>query len=329
MHRLVSLRLASNFSKKNTFSLQSHPYKSVSGLTRPAYQDPVVGSSLTNPFHHFRPCQSHHSLSSGTTRGFLSNTLLVKQFLSSNTHLRVSSRGLNDFKVGYLRAQFRRGISGFGSGFNRKSWFHQLNANDAVFGLIVANVAVFMLWRIADRRFMVENFMISLDNIKSGRVHTMITSAFSHIDLEHIISNMIGLYFFGMNIGRTFGPEFLLKLYLAGAIGGSVFYLVHHALMASSSKGQGMSAFDPSRTPGLGASGAVNAILLLDIFLHPKATLYFDFIIPVPAMLLGIFLIGKDILRIIEGESNISGSAHLGGAVVAAIAWARIKKGRF
>lgn len=57
---------------------------------------------------------------------------------------------------------------------------------------------------------------------------------------------------------------------------------------------------DPSRTPGLGASGAVNAIMLLDMFLNPKATLYFDFIIPVPAMLLGIFLIGKDILRIIE-----------------------------
>lgn len=35
-----------------------------------------------------------------------------------------------------------------------------------------------------------------------------------------------------------------------------------------------------------GASGAVNAIMLLDIFLFPKATLYLEFIIPVPAILL-------------------------------------------
>ena len=127
-------------------------------------------------------------------------------------------------------------------------------------------------------------------------------------------------------IGRIFGPEYLLRLYLAGAMGGSVFYLVHHAFLA---KGQATRMMDPSRTPGLGASGAVNAIMLLDIFLNPKATLYFDFIIPVPAMLLGIFLIGKDILRIIEGNSHISGSAHLGGAAVAAIAWARLRRGRF
>ncbi|KAK9106791.1 hypothetical protein Syun_022802 [Stephania yunnanensis] len=65
----------------------------------------------------------------------------------------------------------------------------------------------------------------------------------------------------------------------------------------------------------LGASGALNAIMLLDIFLFPTATHYINFFIPVPAMLLG--------------SSQISGSAHLGGALVAALAWARIKKGWF
>lgn len=130
-------------------------------------------------------------------------------------------------------------------------------------------------------------------------------------------------------IGRNFGPEFLLKLYLAGALGGSLFYLVHHAFMHLQAKGQGMFSIDPSRMPGLGASGAVNAIMLLDIFLFPKATLYFDFIIPIPAILLGIFLISKDLLRIIKGDSEISGSAHLGGAAVAAITWAQLRKGRF
>ncbi|KAJ0571423.1 putative rhomboid protease [Helianthus annuus] len=121
--------------------------------------------------------------------------------------------------------------------FNRLSQFRRrLTTDGVIIGLIVTNVAVFLLWRVADRRFMMQNFMIQLDNFKSGRFHTMITSAFSHIEVGHIVSNMIGLYFFGKSIGYQFGPEFLLKLYLAGAFVGSVFFLVHHAFLAPSSK---------------------------------------------------------------------------------------------
>ncbi|CAH2036971.1 unnamed protein product [Thlaspi arvense] len=287
-------------------------------------------------------------------------------FASASGNKAAKSGNLVESRAGFFGSQFpKKGFEfqGF-SGSQRREWKHWLqglSANDVVLGLVAANAAVFVMWRVFDKQFMMNNFMvrpqsfynfierfsfqymlvlipdISLDNFTSGRIHTLITSAFSHIDVGHIISNMIGLYFFGtsveffsLTIARNFGPQFLLKLYVAGALGGSVFYLIHHAYMAASSpKGQGAFVRDPSRTPGLGASGAVNAIMLLDIFLHPTATLYFDFIIPVPAMLLGIFLIGKDILRITEGNSNISGSAHLGGAAVAAIAWARIRRGRF
>ncbi|KAB5553119.1 hypothetical protein DKX38_010430 [Salix brachista] len=331
MQRLLSLRNASsNLSKKltsNSSLLLSHPYKT---FTKPIhhYQNHSLSSSLT--IHSCRS-YSYHLLPDKVPRGFLS-----KHFLSilSNTHSRVSTKNLRDCKVGPLIARFSRGYSwsNLSLGSNRRGWrsrFNQLSADNVVLGLIIANAAIFMLWRIGDQKFMMENFMISLDNFRSGRVHTLVTSAFSHIDIGHITFNMIGLYFFGTNIARTFGSEFLLKLYLAGAIGGSVFYLLHHGYMALSSERQGMWVRDPSRTPGLGASGAVNAIMLLDIFLNPRATLYFDFIIPVPAILLGIFIIGKDVLRIMEGNSNISGSAHLGGAAVAAIAWARIKRGRF
>ncbi|GAV75309.1 Rhomboid domain-containing protein [Cephalotus follicularis] len=345
MQRLFSLKLASNVSRelRNTtspFSLvHSHPFKSISSLTKPT-QNQLMSSSLPHSFTHSHSWMSHNTLS-GKTHGFLSNPFLLKQFLLNlpRTHLRVPSKRLMDCKVPFFGAQFQRRIFHFDSGSRSyrgvwRSWFQRLTASEVILGLIVANVAVFMLWRIADQRFMVNNFTISLENFRSGRLHTLITSAFSHISTEHLVSNMIGLYFFGMSMGRNFGPEFLLKLYLAGAVGGSVFYLVHHAFLVLSSKGQRTFMNDPSTRPGLvyywnGASGAVNAIMLLDIFLNPKATLYLDFIIPVPAMLLGIFLIGKDMLRVIEGNSHVSGSAHLGGAAVAALAWLRIRRGRF
>ena len=105
---------------------------------------------------------------------------------------------------------------------------------------------------------------ISVDHILSGRLHTLITSAFSHRDAIHLFSNMIGLYFFGTSvrwikclslfdsvlssselfytnvlvfiaqIAQTFGPQYLLKLYLAGALTGSIFYLLYQAFIAPS-----------------------------------------------------------------------------------------------
>ncbi|EXC04464.1 hypothetical protein L484_019062 [Morus notabilis] len=166
------------------------------------------------------------------------------------------------YGVGAVGGEAMKGGGGGGAvGWWWRSWLRGLSPHDVVISLIVANVAIFLLWRLADPRFMYKNFTISVENFKSGRLHTLITSAFSHMDIDHILHNMIGLYFFGVH----------------------------------------------------GASGAVNAIILLDIFLFPKSTLYLNFFIPIPAILLG----------------DTPGSAHLGGGVVAAVAWARLRRGRF
>ncbi|XP_010531846.1 PREDICTED: RHOMBOID-like protein 12, mitochondrial [Tarenaya hassleriana] len=327
MHAMFSRRVIgfSNLTKslsKSTLPPQSrHHHDPFTSLPRPSHSRLLPSASSSSQASRFDPSLLWRSVS---TRGFL-----LKPF--GNAPLSLKLGNLGESRVGFFGSQFRRNGFGHGgfSGFQRRGWLQGLSPNQVVSGLIIANVGVFMMWRIFDKRFMVQNFMISLDNFTSGRLHTLITSAFSHIDAGHIISNMIGLYFFGTSIARTFGPQYLLKLYLAGALGGSVFFLIHQTFMAPSSKGGGAFTKDPSRAPALGASGAVNAIMLLDIMLHPTATLYIEFIFPVPAMLLGIFLIGKDVLRIIEGDSHISGSAHLGGAAVAAIAWARIRRGRY
>ncbi|KAK9106792.1 hypothetical protein Syun_022803 [Stephania yunnanensis] len=83
-----------------------------------------------------------------------------------------------------------------------RSWFP--SAEGTVWRLIAANAAVFMLWRVADPSFMRRNFTISVENFRNGRIHTLITAAFSHIEIEHLLSNMIGLYFFGNSIGINF-----------------------------------------------------------------------------------------------------------------------------
>ncbi|KAF5934087.1 hypothetical protein HYC85_030258 [Camellia sinensis] len=333
MQRLLSLKPASKLLQNhfnNTPSLQPICSKTLFSLLKTNPNHLHTYSSI-NQSHHFTTVshswRSQKSISE-KIYGFVSNPVPVRELLPSSL-LKGSGKGVFDNRVGFLRTQLpKRGFEINIQAQRRvwQSWLQRLTPDSVVLGLILTNIAVFMLWRITDQQFMLKNFTISVENFKSGRVHTMVTSAFSHIDIGHLVSNMIGLYFFGVNIGRVFGPEFLLKLYFSGAVVGSIFYLVHHAFIAPSSKNERNWRINPSSIPGLGASGAVNAIMLLDIFLFPKNTLYLEFIIPVPAILLGIFLIGKDILRILEGDSQISGSAHLGGAVVAAIAWARIRK---
>lgn len=43
----------------------------------------------------------------------------------------------------------------------RRSWLRQYGSSEVVYGLIIANTAVFMLWRIADPKFMANNFTVS------------------------------------------------------------------------------------------------------------------------------------------------------------------------
>ncbi|PQQ18792.1 hypothetical protein Pyn_24733 [Prunus yedoensis var. nudiflora] len=345
MQRLVSLKLASTFPKKLSNSSTTtttttssifyfQPHKTVS-FTKPpqTLTQNYFFSSFPAHWLHRLPhsWRLQHTLTQ-KIHGLVSNPLLKRQFLVgfSNTLLRAASKSLSDFRLGFLRVQFSRQSSKFKlnpkftSQSVGRSWLRRGSEGeviDVVLGLIIANAAVFFLWKIADTSFMVKNFINTLYNVRSGRLHTLITSAFSHVGIEHFIHNMIGLCVFGAHIERIFGPQFLLKLYLDGAIVGSFFFLVHETYLAVSSMGRREENKDRYKL-GLGADGAVNAIILLDIFLFPKS-------ISSRELFLGIFLIGTDIWRIILGDKQISGATQLGGAAVAAFAWTRLRKGRF
>ncbi|KAJ3698764.1 hypothetical protein LUZ61_002469 [Rhynchospora tenuis] len=210
-------------------------------------------------------------------------------------------------------------------GSMRRFWSDQIMTPEGVILFLVGtNVAVFILWRNMDPSFMIKHFMISLDNFKNGWLHTLVTCAFSHIRPGHITNNMLGLYIFGRSIAVLFGPKFLLKLYLGGALVGSIFFLVEQAFLVPSDKGnQGV---DKPGVHALGASAAVNAIVMLYVFLFPKSWVLLDMLIPVPAAVMGAVYITADLWRVLKGGDNVSGAGHLGGAFVAALVRSRIRK---
>ena len=51
--------------------------------------------------------------------------------------------------------------------------------------------------------------------------------------------------------------------------------------------------------PALGASAAVNAIVMLSILLYPKRMVYLYAVLPVPAAVLGVIYIGGDMLGLL------------------------------
>ena len=134
--------------------------------------------------------------------------------------------------------------------------------------------------------------------------------AFVHADWMHLAFNMFVLYEFGSTVARDLGQLqgawAFPMLYSAGILGGALPSLFRHA--------------DNPSYRSLGASGAVSAVLLAFICLHPTSTLLLFFVIPVPAVVAGVLFFWYENRMQHRGKTGIAHDAHIGGALVG-VAW--------
>ena len=131
----------------------------------------------------------------------------------------------------------------------------------------------------------------------------LVTYGFVHGDAQHLLFNMLTLFFFGRLVEQAFEPWLGLWGYLGFYAGGLVVsvlpsYLRHRNDAAYRS---------------LGASGAVCAVLFAFILLDPWA-LIFVFVLPVPAILYAGLYVAYSLWAHRKGHDNINHSAHLWGA---------------
>ena len=183
----------------------------------------------------------------------------------------------------------------------------------ALWVLIALNAAVYaawQLWGLADpNQTMLAHFLVSPESVLSGRVWTLLTSAFSHVDPMHLLFNLIALYVFGRPVLLVLGSFRFTALYLAGGLAGSIGHVLFGLIT-----GDGAAA--------LGASGAVMAIAVPYGMWFPRQTLLINFFIPVPAWLAVLFFIGTDVLGLFGtspfsmSDNPVAHAAHLGGALV-------------
>jgi membrane associated rhomboid family serine protease len=130
----------------------------------------------------------------------------------------------------------------------------------------------------------------------------MVTSGFLHADFNHLLFNMLTLYFFAPVVVGFLGTTFFIIIYLAALVAGSLLSFQFHK--------------DEPYYSAIGASGAVTGILYAAILLNPSMSLYLFFVpIPIPAWLFGVAYLLYSIYGMRTKKDNIGHDAHFGGAI--------------
>jgi len=143
-----------------------------------------------------------------------------------------------------------------------------------------------------------------------SRPWTWLTAAFLHGSTGHLLGNMLFLFLFGFSVELALGRGTYLTFYLLGAIGAS-------ALAGWAYAGKG--------TYGLGASGAISALMgmyavmyrLRRIRFFYQLFFYFNYV-TAPALLLLPAWIVNELMQHWLGGQGIAYMAHLGGLLTGA-----------
>ncbi len=143
--------------------------------------------------------------------------------------------------------------------------------------------------------------------------YRFLTSGFIHADWNHLIFNMLTLYFFGQNIEDGLGVgAFIIVLYLTGiVVAGLPSYLKNR---------------NNSYYRSLGASGGVSSIVFFTIYFFPWNRIQFFFIpIGIPSIVFAIGYLaysaymskssGGNNRDVSRWGGNINHDAHIWGSV--------------
>lgn len=198
---------------------------------------------------------------------------------------------------------------GFGGGMQRPQ---KLSVNA---WLIISCIAVFVLDPFIGYALH-EWLHLSTDHAIYGLQYwRFIGFQFLHADMQHLIFNMIGLYFFGSLVEQFLGGKRYLAFYLLCGIFGAVLYLLLNLGGILAGKDVPVLLFNDTSVRLIGASAGVFGVLLAGAFLAPKVRVLVFFVIPMQLSTMAYLLVGLAVYSVVKGTGNAGGeAAHLGGA---------------
>ncbi len=199
----------------------------------------------------------------------------------------------------------------------------EFSSGNMITRLIIINVAVFVVINIIKIGFFISYIGPSPNNPFSNGFNDFlhlfcmssdgwyvlthpwipVTSMFLHEGFWHLLWNMLFLYWFGKIVGGFIGDHHVLPLYLlSGLMGGLAFYLSDTLI------------YDQTNF-ALGASGAVNGIILASAIIAPDYIMRLLFIGDVKLKYIVAVLLFLDMIAIADNINTGGHFAHLGGAL--------------
>jgi membrane associated rhomboid family serine protease len=144
---------------------------------------------------------------------------------------------------------------------------------------------------------------------RTGQYERFLTHGFIHADWWHLLINMFVLYSFGVNAeyyltnihGEVFGSILYLVLYFGGIIVASIPTFFKHK--------------ESPYYSALGASGAVSAVVFMNVFFAPWDYIYLYGVLPIPFVIGAIAYLGYSDYMGRKGNDLIGHDTHFWGAV--------------
>ena len=142
-------------------------------------------------------------------------------------------------------------------------------------------------------------YMFNVGAVQKGDHVRLISSGFLHANWEHLIFNMISLFFFYEVVTDSMGELLFVFIYFGSMLLGNIFSLQIYKRQSYYS--------------AIGASGAVSGIIFTAIALYPKA-IKVNFL---PGWLFGALYFGYSVFMMFNPQKgdNLGHTAHIGGAL--------------
>ncbi|MFO7258077.1 MAG: rhomboid family intramembrane serine protease [Bacteroidota bacterium] len=217
-------------------------------------------------------------------------------------------------------------LDDFKQAFNRYNNAHvQIIIINVVIFLALAVLRVFSAILQADGFFEFIHHNIAIPALFSDFVEkpwTIITYAFVH-DLSgilHIFFNMLILYWFGRLFVEYLGSDKLIAVYVLGFLAGGIMFLLAYNLIP----------YYKLNIPAggmVGASAAVNAVVVACATLLPNYTFFLLLLGPIRIKYIAAFFVVVSFIGTV-GTNEGGNLAHLGGALIGYLYIKQLKAGR-